>query len=204
MTSSIIHGLRTSALALMMATFSGLANAQQAPGTNVATPPPSQTPIPLTASPGFSVDSNAAVSAAPPSLAAEPVIDTQTTSRSVPNRPLMVTGFLLLAASYAPAAIVAATSDREADEKLYYPVAGPWLDLNHRGCAADPCDNKDLNRGLLVADGIVQGAGALGLLLSLVIPEKTTRHWYLIGNRDVLVAPQLGGSLVGLRAIGQF
>jgi hypothetical protein len=188
----------------MMAAVPGLASAQQAPGTNVATPPPSQTPVPLTATPGISIDSNAAVSAAPPTLAAEPVIDASTTSRSVPNRPLLVTGFLLLAASYAPAAIVAATSDREADEKLYYPVAGPWLDLNHRGCAADPCDNKDFNRGLLVADGIVQGAGALGVLLSLVVPEKTTRHWYLIGNRDVLVAPQLNASLVGLRAVGQF
>jgi hypothetical protein len=142
--------------------------------------------------------------ATPGPLAQEPVIDAETTSKSVPNRPLLVTGALLLGASYAPAAIIAATSDRSADDKLYYPVAGPWLDLNHRGCAADPCDNRDLNRGLLIADGVVQGVGALGVLLSLVLPETTTRHWYLIGNRDVVVTPQVAGSQVGLHAIGRF
>lgn len=199
-----INKLRTGAFALAMA-IPSLASAQQAPGTNVATPPPSQTPIPLTASPGMGVDGNfAAPPAAGPTLAEEPVIDAETTSKSVPNRPLLITGFALLALSYAPAAVIAATSDRDADEKLYYPVAGPWLDLNHRGCAANPCDNNDLNRGLLVADGIVQGAGALGVLLSLVLPEKTTRHWYLIGNRNVVVAPQVGSSLMGLHAVGTF
>jgi hypothetical protein len=199
-----IKKLRIGAVALVIA-IPGLANAQQSPGTNVPTPPPGQTPVSLTPSPAFGVDNDpTGAPASTPSLAQEPVIDTETTSKSVPNRPLLVTGVLLLGLSYAPAAVVAATSDREADEKLYYPVAGPWLDLNHRGCAANPCDNNDLNRGLLVADGIVQGAGALGVLLSLVLPEKTTRHWYLIGNRDVVVAPQVAGSLVGLRAVGQF
>lgn len=200
-----INILRTSAFALMM-TIPALASAQQAPGTNVATPPPSQTPVPLTTSPAFAMDSNptgvSAVTA--PSLAEEPVIDAETTSKSVPNRPLFVTGIVLLGASYGAAAVVGAVSDREADDKLYYPVVGPWMDLNHRGCAANPCDNNDLDRGLLVADGIIQGVGALGVLLSLVVPEKTTRHWYLIGNRDIVVAPQVGSSQVGLRAVGQF
>jgi hypothetical protein len=201
-----INKLRIGGAVALMIAIPGLANAQQSPGTNVPTPPPGQTPISLTTSPALGVDSSspAGVAASSPTLAQEPVIDAETTSKSIPNRPLLVTGVLLLGLSYAPAAVVAATSDREADEKLYYPVAGPWLDLNHRGCAANPCANNDLHRGLLVADGIVQGAGALGVLLSLVLPEKTTRHWYLIGNRDVVVAPQVGGSLVGLRAVGQF
>lgn len=204
MTRSNFYTLPTSVFALVVA-VSGAAGAQQAPGTNVSTPPPSQTPLPVTTSPGFNLDSNPAVTAAtPPSFGQEPVIDAETTRKTVPNRPLLVTGFLLLAASYAPAVVIAATSDREADDKLYYPVVGPWLDLNHRGCAANPCDNNELNRGLLVADGIVQGAGALGLLLSLVVPERTTRHWYLIGNRDVVVVPAVAGSEVGLHAVGRF
>lgn len=204
MTRSNFYTRTSSVFAFMMAA-SGVAHAQQAPGTNVSTPPPSQTAVPLTTDPGLNLDRNAGISAATPAtFAQEPVIDAETTRKSVPNRPLLVTGFLLLAASYAPAAIIAASSDREADDKLYYPVAGPWLDLNHRGCAANPCDNNDLNRGLLVADGIVQGAGALGILLSLVVPERTTRHWYLIGNREVLVAPAVSGSQLGLHAVGRF
>lgn len=204
MTRTAISTLRTGAFALILAT-PGLASAQQEPGTNMATPPPSETPIALTTSPGaYGMQNTGVAAASSPSLAAEPVIDTQTTRKTFPNRPLLVTSFVLLAAAYAPAVVVAATSDREADDKLYYPVAGPWLDLNHRGCAANPCANNNRDRALLVADGIVQGAGALGLLLSLVIPEKTTRHWYLIGNNDVVVAPQVGSSLVGLRAVGQF
>jgi hypothetical protein len=200
-----VNKLQVGAVALALS-IPGLANAQQAPGTNVATPPPSQTPPSLTMSSGLAADTSyvGAPAVTGPTLAQEPVIDAETTRHTFPNRPLLVTGVLLLGVSYAPAAVIAATSDREADEKLYYPVAGPWLDLNHRGCAANPCDNNDLNRGLLVADGIVQGAGALGVLLSLVLPEKTTRHWYLIGNRDVVVAPQVGSSLLGLGAVGRF
>jgi len=138
------------------------------------------------------------------SLAQEPVIDAATTRKTIPNRPLLITGTLVLGASYGTAVVVAAVSDRPADDKLYYPVVGPWMDIAHRGCSEDPCENNDLDRVLIAADGVAQGLGALGMVLSLVIPEKTTRTWYLIGNKDLIVFPRLGGGMTGLGAVGQF
>jgi hypothetical protein len=134
----------------------------------------------------------------------EPVIDAATTSTRLPNRPLLITGVVVLGASYGAAAIAGAVSDREADEKLFYPVVGPWLDLNDRGCDADPCSNKTLNQALLIGDGVLQGLGALSVLLSVMIPETTTRSWYLIGNQDVTVLPLVGSTTSGLAAVGRF
>ncbi len=193
------HALCSTLTVAAVCLVPGLAAAQQQPGTNVPTPlPPTAagaevgaTPAPFT--PGlFHAPGE------------EPVIDADTTRTTYPNRPLLVTGVVLLGASYGASAIVAGISDRAADDKLYYPVAGPWLDLNHRGCDVSACSNNRLDRVLLVGDGIIQGAGALGMLLSLVFPEKTTRHWYLIGNREVTVIPQLGPSVMGLGAVGRF
>jgi hypothetical protein len=97
------------------------------------------------------------------------------------------------------------TSDRDADEKLFIPVVGPWLDLQHRGCSTNPCtSNKTLYKALLVGDGILQGVGAVGMLLSLVIPQDTERHWYLIGDEDLVVAPQFGNATLGVGAAGRF
>jgi hypothetical protein len=125
----------------------------------------------------------------------EPRIDTELTRKTVPNVPLLVTGSVLLAGGYAPAAIAGALSAREEDEKLFYPVAGPWMTLSQgeresRG-----------ERTLLVIDGAVQGIGALAMLSSFLIPEKTTRNWYLIGSNEKLrIAP----SGLGLGATGRF
>ena len=42
-----------------------------------------------------------------------------------PNRLLFYTGIGLFGGAYATSAIVAAQSDRDADKKLYWPLAGP-------------------------------------------------------------------------------
>jgi hypothetical protein len=106
--------------------------------------------------------------------------------------------------SYVPSVIISQTTDRAEDEKLVYPVAGPWMDWNKRDCNARTCNNEDLNKVLLIADGVAQGLGALGILTSLVIPEKTTRNWYLIGN-NVFVAPsRVGRDGYGMGATGAF
>jgi len=124
-------------------------------------------------------------------------------TKSWPNRPLLITGLVVLGGSYGASAIVAATSDRKADEKLYYPVVGPWMDLSDRGCDEQPCGSDSFNKVLLVGGGVLQGVGALGVLLSLVIPETTTTEWYLIGNETLHVVPQ-AGVLNGLTASGRF
>jgi hypothetical protein len=142
--------------------------------------------------------------ATPVGLAQEPVIEPSATRTVYPNRPLLITGAVLLSASYGAAAIVAATSERGSDNNLYYPVAGPWLTLNERDCNADPCSHEDRDTALLIGDGIVQGLGALTMVMSLFVPERTTRSWYLIGSRDFIVVPQLHGSSIGLGTVGRF
>lgn len=185
---------KASAFGLITA-FSAYAGAEEA-GTNVPTAAPRQTPVALSG-PGAPVEP----AAAPARMTSdEPVIDASTTRTTFPNRPLLITGAIVLGGSYGASVIVGALSDREADKKLYYPVVGPWMDLTERDCDVNECNNKTLNQALLIGDGVLQGLGALSMLLSVVVPEKTTRSWYLIGNEDVVVIPRVGG----LAAIGRF
>jgi hypothetical protein len=191
-----IQTLRAAAAFVALLGGTELAHAQQ-PGTNIATPRPV----------GGTVATEAPAGAMAPqssSLQAEPIIDAQTTSSSRPNRPLLITGAILLGGSYGASAIVAATSERREDEKLYYPVVGPWMDLYARDCEADHCSTKTLDQVLLVGSGVVQGLGALGLVLSVLVPETTTRSWYLIGNERLSVMPQVGRYTTGLGAVGRF
>lgn len=192
----------TSSLSVLIGVtaFSAFASAQDA-GSSVPTQAPAPTPPVLTVQTGTPEP----LSTAPvTSMSNEPMIDASTTRTTLPNKPLLVTGTVLLGGTYAASAIVAALSNRDADKKLYYPVAGPWLDLNHRGCDTTPCANNKLDRVLLVGDGILQGIGAFGMLLSLVVPEKTTRSWYLIGNNEFVVAPSVAPYMTGLSAAGTF
>jgi|GEM_PF-3296542 len=193
------HGMKRyvfSAIAMMSSTMAVTAHAEP-PGTNMATPPPpagtDSPPYTTTTSPAASIGT----------IAPEPVIDTKTTTHTFPNRPLLVTGLVLLGGTYGASAIVAATSDRAADENLYYPVVGPWMDLDERNCDVNACPNKTVNQVLLVGDGVLQGLGALSVLMSLFVPEKTTRRWYLVGNESVTIAPQIGNT-AGLVAAGRF
>jgi hypothetical protein len=175
-----------SALAL---SWSGIAAAQQRPGTNAPTPiPASEEASPAPSAP----------------ILEEPYIDATTERSSLPNVPLLVTGMVVLGASYGASAIGAARSDNETDDKLYYPVVGPWMALNDRDCSVDPCGQKTLDTTLLVGSGIVQGLGALSVLMSLVIPTKTTHSWYLIGNDDLNVTPVGGSGELGAMAVGRF
>jgi hypothetical protein len=125
-------------------------------------------------------------------------------SRSWVNKPLLITGASLLVAGYVPALVISQTSDRPSDQdNLIIPVAGPWMSLMDRGCDDRECENEDRNKGLLIADGIVQGVGALGVVLSLLLPGKTTQNWYLIGDTQV-VPMRVSGRSYGLGAVGTF
>ncbi|RYZ06146.1 MAG: hypothetical protein EOO73_17220 [Myxococcales bacterium] len=170
------------------------APAATAPDPSIAQPGPGEvapaTQPPVNTSPESSM-----------ALASEPQRDV--VERTWPNRPLLITGAVVLVGSYGASAIVAAASDRKADDKLYYPVVGPWLDLKNRDCDVNPCGSDGFNKALLIADGAVQGLGALSVLLGLVLPESEKKPWYLIGTEDVVVAPQMG-SAQGLRVYGQF
>ncbi len=121
-----------------------------------------------------------------------------------PNRPLLITGTVLLVGTYGASAIAAAVSDRKADDKLFIPVVGPWLDLKNRDCEVNACGDDTLNKTLIIGSGALQGAGAVMMLLGLVIPESEKKPWYLIGDEKLNVAPAVGYSLTGLSATGKF
>lgn len=180
--------------ALLIAT-PNTARAEQTPGTNAPTPPPP----PAASDPVMPTTTTTTTTGLQ-----EPVIDATTRRSSLPNKPLLVTGLVVLGSSYGASAIGAAISDREYQDKLYYPVAGPWLALEDRDCSAEPCPRKTLETTLLIGSGVLQGIGALSLVMSLFVPEKTTQQWYLIGNEDLTVAPVAGGSTVGASAFGRF
>ncbi len=125
---------------------------------------------------------------------------------SVVNRPLLLTGAVVLAGTYGTSIGFAYYSDRNEDQKyLYYPLAGPWLDLDHRDCNARPCSNENLNKGLLIADGIGQGLGLVAIVTSFFLPERKTKRWYMIGDgKSVLGGPMRVGTGYGLGALGRF
>ncbi len=133
-------------------------------------------------------------------------LDLPTTETSSPvNRPLLVTSVLVLGGTYGASAIAGFASSRPEDQhNLYYPVAGPSMDLANRDCASRPCNNEPLNKVLLIADGVGQGLAALGVVSSFFLPERTTRHWYLLGNSEVRWAPASVGTGYGLAAVGRF
>jgi hypothetical protein len=92
---------------------------------------------------------------------------------AIPNRPLLRSGLFTLGGAYVPALLVATESDRRADDNLFTPVVGPWLDLAQRDADCDgECKHETMNRRLLVADGVFQGIGALQVLGSFMLPER--------------------------------
>lgn len=173
----------------LLTTWGGIASAQQRPGTNAPTPVPA---------------SDVASSASRAPMLEEPFIEPTAERSSLPNTPLLTTGVLVLGASYGASAIGAYRSESETDDKLYYPVVGPWMALNDRDCSVDPCSRKTLDTTLLVGSGVIQGLGALSVLMSLVVPRTTTHSWYLIGNDDVNVTPLGGYGELGAVATGRF
>ena len=122
------------------------------------------------------------------------------------NKPLLITSSVVLVAGYVPVAVVGATSDRPSDQdNLFYPVVGPWMNLADRGCETRSCSNETLNTAGLIASGVGQGLGALGMLLSLALPGETTRNWFLVGNDRINAGPtQVGALGYGLGAAGTF
>lgn len=106
-----------------------------------------------------------------------------------PNRRMLRSGIWTLGLAYAPAALVAGTSERPADSRLFVPVAGPWMNLADRGpCGASACDKESFNKAMLVTDGIFQGLGALQILGSFLLPETRAPSALRSGSSEVAVA----------------
>jgi hypothetical protein len=120
-----------------------------------------------------------------------------------PNRALLYTGVGLFVGAYGTSAIVAAQSDRDADKKLYWPLAGPWLDLGNRQCDVLACDHGTRDKALLIVDGIAQGAGAFLMVSSIFVAEHH-RTTYLQTHAFHVTPARLGQGAYGLSAFGAF
>jgi hypothetical protein len=83
---------------------------------------------------------------------------------------------------------------------LLIPVVGPWMDLAVRSCSsADPCGNREgINNAMIITGGVVQGAGVLMALGSLIIPETPKN------KPSVAVSPVSFGAGAGVGAVGRF
>ncbi len=127
-----------------------------------------------------------------------------------PGRPLIGAGIFLFATSYLPATAVAASSDLAADQRLFVPVAGPWLDLARRGaCPVNACSVEMGYRSLIVTDGILQGLGVLMTLIGLASEDDAmdtpARPIAKEKAKPVYVSPvQLGSVGYGVSAFGSF
>lgn len=129
-----------------------------------------------------------------------------------PNRVLLGTGLGLFGAAYIPSVVVAGTSNRSEDQRLYIPVAGPWLDLAQRpGCGGGPvasCNFETGNKVLLSVDGVAQGLGALATVVSFFVPQNetvatTTAAASSPFKPTLHVAPaEMGAAGAGVRAFG--
>jgi hypothetical protein len=209
-----------SSLVLAQLAWGALAFAQDTTTTGAATTPATgvtttvtptttsvttTTPAPVT---GTVTTTQAAIDTSPAPFVPppEPPESGGSETTSYINRPLLVTGLVFLGGTYIASAAVAGESSRPSDNpNLYYPVAGPWIDLAQRDCTAvRPCSGEPGNKALLILDGVGQGVGALGILTSFFVPEKKSRHWFFIGNEKVNVTPSTIGSGYGLTTMGTF
>ena len=119
---------------------------------------------------------------------------------NVVNAPVLAVGALGLGASYGASATVAATSDRNGADRLFVPVAGPWLALSVWGdcpITAMRCDSATTGKVLLVVDGVVQAASFLTMLDAVLDPGDHHRTFVRTVHH---VMPTLNGFAV----IGEF
>ena len=123
---------------------------------------------------------------------------------------LLVTGLVTLTLSYAPAFVLASQSNLPIDQHLFAPVVGPWIDLANRPQCGPPnmsCNTEIANQAMLVADGIVQGLGALEILVGLatVAGESSSNQPKVEDKVGVRVTPaQFGAGGYGLAVLGKF
>ncbi len=201
--------LRVTAMAIGATLVTHIAFAQTTTTVTTATAPSPPSDPPSATAPVESTVTSSGVLASQSSAA--PMQDEPLTENSSPiNRPLLVTSVLVLGGSYAASAIDALASGRPEDRSnLAYPIVGPWMDFANRNCERTACANggsglETFNRALLIADGVAQGLGALGIVTSFFIPERATKHWLLLGKEKLNVGPTMVGTGYGLGAIGRF
>lgn len=124
------------------------------------------------------------------------------------NAPIFMSGALVFGASYGASVITAAsTDDTRGNHRLYVPLVGPWLALNDRGdcdLLRQSCDHETTAKVLLIADGIFQAAGVIGMLDGIFQPSthRIVRHRSL--DTSIHVTPATVHGDPGVAVFGRF
>jgi hypothetical protein len=125
-----------------------------------------------------------------------------------PSRAMLFSGVGTLGISYGAAAVVAATSDLDADHRMFVPIAGPWMALSGRGdCGPGTprtCDAATADKVLIITDGVFQALGGLLIVESFLNPETITTTRAAAEPPRIQVAPTFGANGYGLAAFGNF
>jgi hypothetical protein len=134
---------------------------------------------------------------------------TTTDEAYMPNRIMLVSGLVLWGVPYSAGVVVAAQSSNQADQHLYVPIVGPWIDLGQRGgcpVSNNSCNTETTDKVLLVGDGIFQALGTLQVVWAFLRPEhrevvtvSATRYTPKIAFTPASLA---GG--YGISAFGEF
>lgn len=126
------------------------------------------------------------------------------------DKPVFLGGALTFLGSYGTSVVVAASAgDREKDngiDRLYIPVAGPWLALAERGdCTATDgtCDWDTTKKVLLVVDGVFQAGGVIAMIHGALQPSS---HRVVTQTSSVRITPTVVGQSAGagLSVFGRF
>jgi hypothetical protein len=119
-----------------------------------------------------------------------------------PNVDLVASGLFTLGVPYVVSVVAATGSTREGDQALYTPLVGPWLDLANREGCPGACKSETVYKTLLVADGLLQAAGALEIAIGFLFPlPHSVNTASLTRLRMVPNVARTGG---GLTTVGVF
>lgn len=126
---------------------------------------------------------------------------------------MLASGLVTFGAAYWAGGYVGMTSELDSDQLLLIPLAGPWLSLSDRDDCGGPrghsCGSDATIRGLMIADGIVQAAGALLVLGSFFVPSASPApaarpRVEAASPLQISVSPARTGNGWGLAAVGRF
>ena len=125
-----------------------------------------------------------------------------------PNLPLLSLGAGVFGVTYVSSAAVGLFGSRSADNNLFIPVVGPWIDLADRGCDTQPCSDEGIKGTLLVASGILQLGGLATMAASFFVPpsaELQEEREEAATKPSVHVMPvSMGRGAAGIGAFGTF
>jgi hypothetical protein len=173
-------------------------NDPNAPTTTPPPPPQDQPPVVI-------------VNPPPPTTTTYTTEPQYETTTETWNAPMFTSGALVFLGAYGASVVVAATSEDDTidrgNDRLYVPVVGPWLALNDRpDCPVEneSCDMETTKKVLLVADGVLQGAGVITMVAGLLSPteHRVIRRTPMV-SKKVRVSPQAGGN-PGITLFGHF